>query len=197
LISDIKAIHRVMSANCSATEQFLCIDHGLNRDARSSLVTFLASATPTQPPAHPTQRIQGRKQRARSFIVEVPPSDGNANSCFGFIQRPMRRLKPKPTIARRVTNPSAKLSEMLLMARSNPLKLTLQWRWRLRTWLADKPQLRALHSARESLFRLYRTRGYRRARAALGNLTDALALSSLPVGGSFGLPSTATASAAG
>jgi len=70
------------------------------------------------------------------------------------------------------------LGEMDL--RRNPLKLSLKWRWRLRTWLADKPELRALHAARESLFRLYRTRGYRRARAALGNLTDALALSSLP-----------------
>jgi len=66
------------------------------------------------------------------------------------------------------------------LMRRNPFKLSLKWRWRLRTWLADKPELRALHAARESLFRLYRTKGYRRARAALSNLTDALALSEQP-----------------
>lgn len=64
--------------------------------------------------------------------------------------------------------------------RRNPLHLSLHWRWRLRSWLADKPVLRQLCAARDSLFRLYRTRGYNRARSALNHLTDALALSSVP-----------------
>jgi len=64
--------------------------------------------------------------------------------------------------------------------RRNPLTLDYKWRWRLRTWLADKPALRELCDIREALFRLYRTKGHRRAKEALTRLTDAMALSSLP-----------------
>ena len=64
--------------------------------------------------------------------------------------------------------------------RRNPLKLSSEWRWRLRTWLADKPALRELVAIREALFRLYRTKGYRRAKDALTRLTDAMAHSPLP-----------------
>lgn len=64
--------------------------------------------------------------------------------------------------------------------RRNPLKHSLEWRWRLRTWLADKPALRELVAIREALFRLYRTKGYGRAKDALTRLTDAMALSTLP-----------------
>jgi transposase len=64
--------------------------------------------------------------------------------------------------------------------RRNPLKLSHEWRWRLRTWLADKPALRELCAVREGLFRLYRTKGYGRAKDALTRLTDAMAYSSLP-----------------
>jgi transposase len=64
--------------------------------------------------------------------------------------------------------------------RRNPLKLSPDWRWRLRTWLADKPALRELCAIREALFRLYRTRGYGRAKDALTRLTDAMAHSPLP-----------------
>jgi transposase len=64
--------------------------------------------------------------------------------------------------------------------RRNPLRLSFDWRWRLRTWLADKPALRELCAVREALFRLYRTKGYRRAKDALTRLTDAMAHSSVP-----------------
>jgi transposase len=64
--------------------------------------------------------------------------------------------------------------------RRNPLKHSPEWRWRLRTWLADKPALRELVAIREALFRLYRTKGYGRAKDALTRLTDAMAHSSLP-----------------
>ncbi len=66
------------------------------------------------------------------------------------------------------------------MLRRNPLKLTNEWRWRLRTWLADKPALRELCAVREALFRLYRTKGYGRAKEALTRPIDAMAHSSLP-----------------
>jgi len=69
---------------------------------------------------------------------------------------------------------------MYRVLRRNPLKLPYDWRWRLRTWLADKPALRELCAIREALFRLYRTKGYRRAKVALTNLTDTMAHSSLP-----------------
>ncbi len=69
---------------------------------------------------------------------------------------------------------------MYRMLRRNPLKLPHVWRWRIRQWLADKPALRELCALREALFRLYRTKGYRRAKDALTRLTDAMAYSSLP-----------------
>lgn len=48
------------------------------------------------------------------------------------------------------------------------------------TPVVDKPALRELCAIREALFRLYRTKGYRRAKDALTRLTDAMAHSSLP-----------------
>lgn len=64
--------------------------------------------------------------------------------------------------------------------RQNPFKLSADWRWRIRCWLADKPVLRELYAAREAMYRLYRVRGYRRAGKSLTRLTDELARSSLP-----------------
>ena len=64
--------------------------------------------------------------------------------------------------------------------RRNPLKLSPEWRWRLRCWLADKPALRELYTLKEALHRLYRIKGHGRAKDALTRLTDAMALSSLP-----------------
>lgn len=69
---------------------------------------------------------------------------------------------------------------MYRMLRRNPLKLPHVWRWRLQLWLADKPALRELCVVREALFRLYRTKGFGRAKRALTRLTDAMAHSSLP-----------------
>ncbi len=66
------------------------------------------------------------------------------------------------------------------LLRRNPLKLSPEWRWRLRCWLADKPALRELCALKEALHRLYRIKGHRRAKDALTRLTDAMALSSLP-----------------
>ena len=64
---------------------------------------------------------------------------------------------------------------MYRMLRRNPLKLPHVWRWRIQVWLTDKPALRELCAVREALFRLYRTKGYRRAKDALTRLTDAMA----------------------
>jgi transposase len=64
--------------------------------------------------------------------------------------------------------------------REKPLKLTPEWRWKLRRWFADKPVLRELCAAREAVFRLYRKRGHGRASGALTRPTDALAHSSVP-----------------
>ncbi len=44
---------------------------------------------------------------------------------------------------------SVSMSE--LRRRGNPLKLNPEWRWRLRTWLANKPELRELYAIREGL----------------------------------------------
>jgi transposase len=66
------------------------------------------------------------------------------------------------------------------LLRRNPLKLSPELRWRVRTWLADKPALRELWAAKESLNRIYRIRGRNRAKRALAALTDAMAFSSLP-----------------
>lgn len=69
---------------------------------------------------------------------------------------------------------------MYRILKKNPLKLTPKWRWVLRTWLADKPALRELHAVNEAIYRLYRTKGFDRAAAALTRLTDAMAQSSVP-----------------
>lgn len=66
------------------------------------------------------------------------------------------------------------------LLRRNPCKLDSPMRWRLRGWLADKPTLRELWAVKQALHRLYRTRGYRRAKQALTRLTDTLAHSPLP-----------------
>lgn len=66
------------------------------------------------------------------------------------------------------------------LLRRNPCKLDSSMRWRLRTWLADKPALRELWSVKEAINRFYRIRGHGRAARALTVLTDAMALSSLP-----------------
>lgn len=66
------------------------------------------------------------------------------------------------------------------LMRRNPCKLDARTRWRLRCFLADKPALRQLWAVKEALYRLYRTRGYRRAKDALTRLTDTMAHSALP-----------------
>ena len=66
------------------------------------------------------------------------------------------------------------------LLRRNPFKLTPELRWRLRTWLADKPALRELWAVKEAVHRLYRIRGHARAKRALTALTDTMARSSLP-----------------
>lgn len=66
------------------------------------------------------------------------------------------------------------------LLRRNPCKLDSSTRWRLRCWLADKPELRQLWAVKEAINRFYRIRGHRRAQRALTALTDSMALSSLP-----------------
>ena len=56
------------------------------------------------------------------------------------------------------------------LPRRNPLKLSAELRWRVRTWLALK----------EAINRLYLTRGHGRAKKALMRLTDSMAYSALP-----------------
>jgi transposase len=66
------------------------------------------------------------------------------------------------------------------LLRRNPCKLDAAMRWRVRCWLADKPELRELWAIKEAINRLYRIRGYGRAKLALTSLTDAMAYSALP-----------------
>jgi transposase len=66
------------------------------------------------------------------------------------------------------------------LLRRNPLKLSAEMRWRVRTWLADKPALRELWALKEAINRVYRIRGHARAKKALMRLTDSMAYSALP-----------------
>lgn len=66
------------------------------------------------------------------------------------------------------------------LLRRNPLKLSPELRWRVRTWLADKPALRELWTVKEAINRVYRVRGRDRAKRALAALTDSMAFSTLP-----------------
>lgn len=66
------------------------------------------------------------------------------------------------------------------LLRRNPCKLDSSTRWRLRCWLADKPELRELWAVKEAINRFYRIRGHGRAARALTALTDSMARSALP-----------------
>lgn len=66
------------------------------------------------------------------------------------------------------------------LLRRNPLKLSPELRWRVRTWLADKPALRELWAVKTHLNSIYRIRGRNRAKRALAKLTDTMAFSTLP-----------------
>jgi len=66
------------------------------------------------------------------------------------------------------------------LLRRNPLKLSPELRWRVRTWLADKPALRELWAVKEAINRVYRVRCRDRAKRALAALTDSMAFSTLP-----------------
>ena len=66
------------------------------------------------------------------------------------------------------------------LLRRNPCKLNPELRWRVRCWLADKPELRELWAIKEAINRIYRIHGHARAKRALTRLTDAMAHSLLP-----------------
>jgi transposase len=66
------------------------------------------------------------------------------------------------------------------LLRRNPLKLSAELRWRVRTWLADKPALRELWALKEAINSVYRIRGHARAKKALTRMTDSMACSPLP-----------------
>jgi transposase len=62
----------------------------------------------------------------------------------------------------------------------NGKDLNRNQRTALSRWLEDKHALKEVYQAKEALHRLYRTKGYYRAGKALTELTDVLAISSLP-----------------
>ena len=62
----------------------------------------------------------------------------------------------------------------------NARNLRPKTRWALHQFLSEHPELQELWLAKEALHRLYRTRGYGRARKALTAFTDSLAASQLP-----------------
>ena len=64
--------------------------------------------------------------------------------------------------------------------RQNSFHRSFKRRWLLRTWLADKPELRELYAYKQALYRLYRTKGQKRVAEAFTRLTDAMATSELP-----------------
>jgi transposase len=73
--------------------------------------------------------------------------------------------------------------------RSNPVRtLLLRNRHKLKyfeksaldKWLDHHPKLKEIYWYKEALYKLYRTKGVRRASRALINLTDQMALSQLP-----------------
>lgn len=91
----------------------------------------------------------------------------------------------------RLTNPMINKAriEITSDARKNPIrKLLLRNRKNLEyfeksaldAWLEAYPKMKEIYWAKESLYRFYRTKGFNKASRALTNLTDAMALSTLP-----------------
>ncbi len=91
----------------------------------------------------------------------------------------------------RLTNPmiNRARTEITGDQRSNPVRvLLLRNRHRLKyfersaldQWLDHHAKLKEIYWFKESLYQLYRTKGYNKASRALINLTDRMALSSLP-----------------
>jgi transposase len=66
------------------------------------------------------------------------------------------------------------------LLRKNPFKLSSSQRWKVQTWLADKPALRELWLVKSAIYRLYRTLGHARAKRALVALLNQMAGSALP-----------------
>lgn len=92
----------------------------------------------------------------------------------------LRLLSPHINRRRRLVHGdrrSAALRRLLLRSR---FRLSYSERFALDQWLAGHSELAALYDAKESLHRLYRTRGYDRASQALTSLTDRLATSPIP-----------------
>lgn len=91
----------------------------------------------------------------------------------------------------RLTNPiiNKARTEITGDKRSNPIrKLLLKNRHRLQyfektaldQWLSLYPKMKEIYWCKEALYKLYRTKGFERASKVLTNLTDSMALSSLP-----------------
>jgi len=87
-----------------------------------------------------------------------------------------------PAINRRrkeITGDRRNLPVRRLLLR-NGFKLDQQRRFLLRCWLKDHPQLQEVYLYKEAIHRLYRVRGYGRAKKVLTKLTDQMADSTLP-----------------
>jgi transposase len=91
----------------------------------------------------------------------------------------------------RLTNPLINKARMEITSdkRSNPVRtLLLRNRHQLKyfeksaldTWLCAYPKMKEIYWFKESLYQLYRTKGFDKAARGLTNLTDKMALSTLP-----------------
>jgi transposase len=145
--------------------------------------------------------VEGRQAAQIAYALSYIPGRENVETVVMDMYAPYRKFArdffPQATIVAdkfhvlRLLNPSInkrrkeitgdkRKHPMRWMLLTNYKKLKPHQRWALFRWLADKPALKELYEFKESLHRLYRTRGYKKASRALTKLTDLMALSKLP-----------------
>jgi len=74
----------------SYTAQFVDAHHELEQRPAATL-------PPNQPINPPAQCVQRFHHRRRIRTRNIPPSHGNLNARLGFVERPPRRFKPRPS----------------------------------------------------------------------------------------------------
>jgi transposase len=92
----------------------------------------------------------------------------------------LRLLSPTINKRRKEITGDKRKHPIRWMLLTNNRKLSRDHRAALFRWLEDKPGIRELYQLKEALHRLYRIRGYDRAKKALGKLMDTMALSKQP-----------------
>jgi transposase len=112
----------------------------------------------------------------RSFVKDFFPNAQITADHFHVI----RLLHPTINRMRKGITGDKRRHPLRKLLLKNGIKLKVFERKAIWKWLEDYPDLRAVYFAKEAMHRLYRCRGYTKAKRSFRNLVDWLALSKVP-----------------